>query len=229
MNMRARPPVICIDGPSGSGKGTISRLLAKRLGWHLLDSGALYRLAALAALDAGVALDDAPAVADRAARMRVAFVPAGDEVTIMLEGHDVTGRLRQQATGAAASRVAALPEVRQALLQRQRDFRRLPGLVADGRDMGTTVFADAPLKIFLTATPEERARRRHKQLMEMGLSANLHELATEIRERDRRDATRSASPLRPAADAIEINSTRLTVGQVLDAVLGQARGRGLAG
>ncbi|HYW91902.1 MAG TPA: (d)CMP kinase [Gammaproteobacteria bacterium] len=227
--MGATAPVICIDGPSGSGKGTISRLLARRLGWHLLDSGALYRLTALAALDAGVELEEAEAVAACAGRMRVAFRPGGAErVTVTLDGRDVSARLREQTTGEAASRVAALAPVRRALLQRQRDFRRPPGLVADGRDMGTTVFPDAPLKIFLTASPEERARRRHKQLMEMGLGANLHKLASEIRDRDRRDATRAASPLRPAADAVELDSTGVPVEQVLEAVMQQARRRGLA-
>ena len=229
MSGAAAAPVICIDGPSGSGKGTISRLLAERLGWQLLDSGALYRLTALAALDAGVALEDAEAVAACARRMRVNFMPGGEgQVTVFLDGHDVTARLREQATGEAASRVAALVPVRRGLLQRQWDFRRPPGLVADGRDMGTTVFPDAPLKIFLTANAEERARRRHKQLMEMGLSANLHKLASEIRDRDRRDATRAASPLRPADDAVELDSTGVPVDQVLEAVLQQARRRGLA-
>jgi len=213
-------PIVTIDGPSGSGKGTISRAVAQRVGWHLLDSGALYRLVALAGLAAGAASEDEERHAELAARMDVAFDsdPGGGE-RVWLDGRDVTGELRSEAAGQGASRVAAWPGVRAALLERQRAFARPPGLVADGRDMGTVVFPGADLKIFLTATPEERALRRHKQLKDKGSDVSLPALSREIAERDSRDQTRQIAPLRPAPDACVIDSTGLEVGAVVGRVL----------
>jgi len=212
--------VVTIDGPGGSGKGTVGRRVAKRLGWHLLDSGALYRLVALAALDAGLASDDGPGHARLARHLDVEFTAdrTGAEA-ILLAGKDVTTRLRTEATGMAASRVAAMPSVRTELLDRQRAFARPPGLVADGRDMGTVVFPNAGLKIYLTASAEERARRRHKQLKEKGLDVSLAALSQEIRERDHRDSSRPVAPLRPAADAVVIDSTGIPIEGVVDAIL----------
>jgi len=210
-------PVITVDGPSGSGKGTISRRVAAHLGWHLLDSGALYRLVGLAAVGHGVALDDAEGLAAVAAAMRVRF--GSDAERVELDGTDVTAGLRTEAAGAAASRVAAIPAVRAALLQRQRDFARPPGLVADGRDMGTVVFPAASLKVFLTASADERAARRHKQLKEKGIDVSLPDLSWDIAQRDARDANRTVAPLKPAPDARVIDSTRLTPEEVIAHIL----------
>ena len=218
--------VIAIDGPGGSGKGTVARLVAKQFGWHLLDSGALYRLVALAGLRNGLAADDVTGHARLAAALDVTFEAdsRGDE-RVLLEGTDVTRELRGEQTGEAASRVAAWPDVRSALLGRQRAFARPPGLVADGRDMGSIVFRDAGLKVFLTASPEERARRRYKQLIQKGLSVNLAALSAEIAERDRRDTTRPVAPLMAVPDAIVVDSTALSIEEVVGRVISLARER----
>ena len=212
--------IVTIDGPSGSGKGTISRAVARKLGWHLLDSGALYRLVALAGAAAGLRPDDAPGHALLAARMDVVFTVAADGgERISLEGRDVTTEIRSESAGQGASRVAAWPAVRKALLARQRAFAVAPGLVADGRDMGTVVFPGAELKIFLTATPQERALRRHKQLKDKGSDVSLPALSREIADRDLRDQTREVAPLKAAPDACVIDSTGLSVEQVMQRVL----------
>ena len=215
-----RPPVLTIDGPSGSGKGTIARRVAAALGWRLLDSGALYRLVALAAARAGVALDEADAVADLAAGLKAWFASAahGGE-RIELDGEDVTAVVRSEDCGARASIVAALPVVREALLERQRAFRQPPGLIADGRDMGTRVFPDAGLKGFLTASAEERARRRHKQLKDKGIDVSLAALSQAIGDRDRRDAGRRIAPLKAADDARVLDSSGLSIAAVSRIVL----------
>ena len=219
-------PVIAIDGPGGSGKGTIARRIARQFGWHLLDSGALYRLVALAGTRAGLAGTDVAGHARQAAALDVRFgVDDRGEEQVFLAGSDVTRELRAEETGEAASRVAAWPEVRSALLGRQRAFARAPGLVADGRDMGSIVFQDAGLKIFLTASPEERARRRYKQLKEKGLSGSLAALSAEIAERDRRDTTRSVAPLIAVPDAIIVDSTALSIEEVVGRVIELARER----
>ncbi len=219
-------PVITIDGPSGSGKGTISRRLAGLLEWHLLDSGALYRLVALAGRKAGLDLADEAGHAAAAARMAVTFgqTGAGDE-KVLLGGEDVTADIRTEEAGQGASRVAAWPPVRAALLQRQKDFAQPPGLVADGRDMGTVVFPSADLKIFLTASPAERARRRYNQLKDKGSGASLAALSLEIAERDRRDSTRAVAPLLPADDAVTIDSTSLTIDEVVQRIMAEVRAR----
>lgn len=225
---REDPPVITIDGPSGTGKGTIARLLTAWLDWHLLDSGALYRLAGLAAQDHGLDLDDAPAVAALARELDIAFVEGVGDTRVLLAGRDVTDTIRSEACGALASQVAAHPAVRDALLARQRDFRRPPGLVADGRDMGTVVFPDARLKIFLTASADERARRRYNQLIEKGMSVNLARLSRDITARDKRDAERAVAPLRPAPDAILLDTTSTDIRVVEEQVRQLVRERGLA-
>jgi len=219
-------PVLTIDGPSGSGKGTVSRAVAKALGWRLLDSGALYRLVALGARRAGIALDDAPAISHLAEHIDLLFSSgeAGEEI-VWLGGRDVTSDIRTEEAGNDASKVAAIPAVRAALMERQRRFAVPPGLVADGRDMGTVVFPLAPVKIFLTASPAERAQRRHKQLKEKGVTATLAALSLEIAERDRRDITRSASPLVASADAVLLDTTGMPVDAVVERVLDIARGR----
>ena len=216
-------PVIAIDGPSGVGKGTLCQWLAARLGWHLLDSGALYRLTALAAQRRGLPLEDEARVAAVAIALDAVFVAdvAGTS-RVLLDGVEVGDVLRGEATGNAASRVAALPAVRAALLQRQRNFHRPPGLIADGRDMGTVVFPQARLKLFLNASAEERARRRYKQLIEKGMDANLAGLIEEIAERDARDAQRAVAPLQPAADAEMLDTTRLSVMEVCEWALALA-------
>ena len=223
-------PVICIDGPSGSGKGTLCQMLALELGWHLLDSGALYRLVGMAADKRKLDFDDEAAVAALAADLDVAFLPGqqGEPSRVMLDGVDVSGELRTEITGMLASRVAVLPAVREALLQRQRDFAQLPGLVADGRDMGTVVFPDAPLKVFLTASAEERARRRFMQLKEKGDSVNLAALLEEIRARDKRDSERQHAPLKAADDALLIDSSDLGIQDVFERVMAQAKARFVA-
>jgi cytidylate kinase len=217
-------PIITIDGPSGSGKGTVSRAVAKALGWSLLDSGALYRLVALAGRRASVSLDDGAALAQLAGQLDIRFDSneSGQEV-VWLDGQDVTRDIRTEQAGGDASRVAALGEVRAALLDRQRRFAVPPGLVADGRDMGTVIFPHADLKIFLDASPAERARRRHKQLKEKGVTANLAALSLEIAERDRRDSTRTASPLVASADATVLDTTGMSVDEVIGRVLKIAR------
>ncbi len=221
-------PVITVDGPGGSGKGTICRLLAQRLGWQLLDSGALYRLTALAARHHGVALDDVEALVVLAAHLDVRFVSGdGDELQIVLEGEEVTQAIRTEETGSEASVVAALGPVRDALLSRQRDFAHLPGLIADGRDMGTVVFPAADLKIYLDASAEERARRRYNQLISKGVGASLGEILDDIRVRDARDMNRAVAPLKPAPDAVILDTTQMTIEEVLQAVLDEARHRGL--
>jgi len=212
-------PVVTIDGPSGSGKGTVAAEVARRLGWRVLDSGALYRLTAYAARQAGVDFGDAGALAAIARELPVEF----REGHVLLAGEDVTAAIRTETAGNDASKVAAIPEVREALLQWQRDYARPPGLVADGRDMGTVVFPNAPVKIFLDASAEERARRRHKQLKEQGMDVSLAGLIAEIEERDQRDRNRSVAPLEPAPDAEVIDSTDLSVEEVVDLVLERAR------
>jgi len=211
-------PVLTVDGPSGSGKGTLAQRMAAKLGWHYLDSGALYRVLAQAALQAGIDLADEIALTNLAANLPVTFQVTQDTLTVLLDGQDVSLLIRSEQAGNAASKVAAIPSVRTALLNRQRDFRRAPGLVTDGRDMGTVVFPEAPYKVYLTASAEVRASRRYKQLKEKGIDSNLSDLIVEITERDERDQQREVAPLRPAADAIILDSTALGVDAVFQRV-----------
>jgi CMP/dCMP kinase len=219
--------IVTIDGPTSSGKGTISRTVAARLNWHLLDSGALYRLVALSGQQRGLEPDNIPGHAAIAAGLDADFGAVQDEEQIWLGGRDVTAAVRTAAAAMGASRVAAWPAVRSALLERQRRFAREPGLVADGRDMGTVVFPAAALKVFLTASPEERARRRYKQLKDKGSDVSLAALSREIADRDLKDSTRAVSPLRPAPDAHVIDSTHLSIAQVVEQVLTLGRSRSL--
>ncbi len=211
--------VVTIDGPSGSGKGTIGRRLAQKLGWHYLDSGALYRLVALAGLRRHLDFTDKRALAEIAATLDARFTASGAGERVYLDGIDVSGDLRTERAGDAASKVAVIPEVREALLTRQRNFAVPPGLVADGRDMGTVVFPDALLKVVLTASAEARAMRRHKQLKEKGIDVSLPDLSWDIAQRDARDATRTVAPFRPAPDAQTIDSTSLTPEEVVAHIL----------
>ncbi|MFC3283194.1 (d)CMP kinase [Litchfieldella rifensis] len=227
MSEQAAAPVLTVDGPGGAGKGTISRLVAERLGWHLLDSGALYRLVALAAAWHNIKLDNEDALEPLAANLDVVFVPGDEEARVYLDDEDVSAIIRTEQAGDRASVVAALPRVRTALLRRQRDFQKPPGLVADGRDMGTVVFPDAELKIFLTASAEERAKRRYLQLIEAGEDASLSSLLKEIQARDARDMQRSVAPLEPASDAIELDTTQLTIPEVVDRLMELLVQRGL--
>lgn len=221
-------PVIAIDGPVSSGKGTVAREVARALGWHLLDSGALYRVLGLHASRLGADLDSAEQVAPLAQALPVAFREQEGDTAVLLDGDDVSREIRQESVGELASRVAVLQPVRDALLARQKAFAEAPGLVADGRDMGTVVFQQAPLKIYLTASAEERAQRRYNQLKEKGFGANLAALVEDIRARDDRDMNREVAPLKPADDAVQIDSTHLSVSQVVDRILDEARSRQLA-
>ncbi len=218
-------PVITIDGPSGAGKGTIAQLLASKLGFHILDSGSLYRLTALASLNDQIALEDEAAISEVAAQLDVVFKPTDEGLQILLRGEDVSEAIRAEDIGMRASRVAAISAVRDALLQRQRDFMLAPGLVADGRDMGTTVFPDARLKVFMTASAEERAERRYKQLKAKGINANIAALVADLKARDEQDANRAVSPLKPADDAILLDTTEMSIQQVTEKLLELARQR----
>ncbi len=216
-----RSPVITIDGASGTGKGVVTHRIAKKLGWGLLDSGVLYRVLAYAALKHAVSLDDATKLADVANDLDIVFrAPSlSDPPQVIFEDEDVSSLIRTEKMGNAASKVGAFPEVRAALLERQRAFRQPPGLVTDGRDMGTVVFPDAELKIFLLASPEERAKRRYNQLKELGIHANLSDLIFELRERDQRDQARAHAPLRPADDAVSIHTDHLSIEEVVESVM----------
>jgi 3-phosphoshikimate 1-carboxyvinyltransferase len=211
-------PVICIDGPTASGKGTIAALVAEKLGFALLDSGALYRITGLAASRAGIDITEAnaPAIADLVRSKAITFTP---NHRVLLDGDDISLAIRTEEAGMNASRVAVFPAVRQALLQVQRDFRRLPGLVGDGRDMGTVIFPDAPLKVYLTATAECRAERRYKQLISKGLSANMADLLADLQARDARDMHRAAAPLKPAEDALYLDNSSGTIDEAVQQVL----------
>ncbi len=221
-------PVITVDGPSGAGKGTISHMLAEALGWHLLDSGALYRVTGQACLIEGVSWEDHPAVAGVARTLDVSFCAAASgEILVSYKGVDVSRAIRTEEGGRGASTVAAIPAVREALLQRQRELQRLPGLVADGRDMGTVVFPGAPLKFYLTASATERAERRYKQLLAKGENVSLPRLLEDIEERDARDSSREVSPLVPAEDAIIIDSTATPISDVFVSVMQKVKEKGL--
>jgi len=215
-------PVLTIDGPSGAGKGTVSRAVAKRLGWNYLDSGSIYRSLAIAVLKQAVDLKDEAAIVNVAQTMALEF-DCNDELVVRLDGEDITAQLGLESTGNTASIVAALPEVRHVLLQKQKDFKQSPGLVADGRDMGTVVFPEAKNKVFLTASAAERAKRRYKQLIEKGNDANLAQITNEIEERDRRDMERKTAPLAMANDALYIDSSDMTLESVIEEVLNLIR------
>ncbi|WP_406041899.1 (d)CMP kinase [Succinimonas sp.] len=217
--MSADIPVITVDGPGGAGKGELCLRLSKMYGFTILDSGAIYRVLAYAALKHQVSLADEPSLVKLAGELRLSFEPRDSGVAVMLDGEDVSRGVRNEETGGAASKIAALPGVRAALLDRQKAFRTAPGLVADGRDMGTVVFPDAPVKIFLDASPEERARRRVKQLESQGKAADYDKILAEIRERDNRDRNRAAAPLKPAPDALLLDSTELSIQEVVDTAL----------
>ena len=223
--MPSTAPVLTIDGPSGAGKGTVSRLAASRLGWHYLDSGALYRAVGVAASWADLDLSDPAALVRCTFDTAIDFREEDGGLRVLVNGTDATDELRLETTGAVASAIAAIPEVRAALKERQRAFRREPGLVADGRDMGTVIFPDAPAKVFLTASAEERAHRRHNQLKEKGVSVTFDGLLREILARDARDAQRAVAPLKPAEDAVLIDTTGLSIDEVVDRVLALVPGR----
>ena len=217
--MTTKVPVIAIDGPGGAGKGEISRAIARELGWHLLDSGALYRLVALSAIAKSADLADAQLLADLTRNLAVRFDNVGEYCRVFLGGLDVTENIRTEESGQVASVVASMPAVREALITRQRSFQQAPGLVADGRDMGSVVFPDARLKIFLTASVEERARRRYKQLKDKGIDVSLPALSKDMQERDRRDSERSIAPLRACSDARVLDTTRFSIPDVVQTVL----------
>jgi cytidylate kinase len=222
-------PVLAIDGPSGAGKGTVCQLVAQELGWSLLDSGALYRILGLAAIRAGIDLDNGDSLGQLVQMLRIGFDPDPcGEMQVLLAGENVTREIRTETAGDSASQVAVHPQVRAALLLLQQNYAKGCGLVADGRDMGTVVFPNAPLKIFLTASAEERANRRYKQLKDKGEDVNVPRILEEVKARDERDAARSVSPLIPADDAIQIDSTAMSIEQVTHAVLAEAKKRGLA-
>lgn len=225
--MNSKAPVITLDGPGGVGKGTVSGLLASQFGWHYLDSGALYRLAALAAMNHGVDFDNESALAVIAEHLDIRFQQEGSAVIVLLEGDDVTRQIRTEEVGSNASRVAAFGRVREALLKRQRAFRTEPGLIADGRDMGTVVFPEANLKIFMTASADERARRRYKQLRDSGASADYDRVLADIIERDERDSNRAVAPLKPAEDAVIIDTSERSIEQVMQTVLDLVADRGI--
>ncbi len=217
-----KPPVLTIDGPSGAGKGTVSRSVAKKLGWHYLDSGSIYRSLAIAVSDKQIDLLDIASIVDIAKAISLEF-ECGDELVVKLDGVDITDRLPSEATGNVASIIAAYPDVRAVLLQKQKDFQQAPGLVADGRDMGTVVFPEAENKVFLTASAQERASRRYKQLKEKRIDANLAQITKEIEARDRRDQERASAPLKAADDALFIDSSNLSVDQVIEEVMNLIR------